>query len=87
MDKTQLKELKKIANELKPMFNLGKGGLSETFIETIDNYLQAHEIVKIKVLSAENKDQVAQIANDLGKKVDAEVLDKKGFTFVLYRNN
>lgn len=85
MDKQTLKELKKRANELKPMFNLGKNGLSDTFYETVDRYLAAHEIVKIKVQIAEDKSSVDFFADEVAKEVDAIVLDKKGFTFVLYR--
>lgn len=85
MDKAGLKEVKRVANELKPQFNIGKSGLTETFIETVEKYLDAHQIVKIKALNAVDKTQVSDMAQELAKKIDAELIDKKGFTFVLYR--
>lgn len=86
MDKENLKNLKRIANSLKSQFNVGKSGITEAFVESVNDYLEAHKIVKIKVLSAVDKDQVTQIANDLIEETDAELIEKKGFTFVLYRD-
>lgn len=86
MQKEELKQLKKIGNELKPQFNIGKSGITETLLDTIDKYIEAHEIVKIKVLSAVNKEQVAKLATEIADELDVEILEKKGFTFILYKN-
>ena len=86
MDKKNLKNLKRIANSLKPQFNVGKSGVTEAFSDTVNSYLEAHKIVKIKVLSATDKAMVSDIANNLIQETDAELIDKKGFTFVLYRD-
>lgn len=85
MDKEQLKELKRHANEIKPMFNLGKNGLTDTFIDSVDKYLEAHGIVKIKVTVAGTKDEVEYFAKELADATESEIMDKKGYTFVLYR--
>lgn len=82
MDK---KELSKIANEIKPEFNIGKQGLSESFCESVDKYLEAHLIVKIKATIATNKDELKDLAEKLRLKTDSEITAIKGFTFVLYR--
>jgi len=83
--KQDLKELKKISNGLKPQFNLGKSGLSETFVKTVEDYLVAHTIVKIKVSVAENKTASNVFADLLSKELDATIIEKKGFTFTIYR--
>ncbi len=85
MEQFDEKNLKKVANDLKPQFNLGKNGLTDTFIETIDKFLEAHGIVKIKVLGAEDREGVKVIAEKLAEALTADIIDKKGFTFVLYR--
>lgn len=85
MDKEEIKEIKKLANSIKPKFNLGKAGLTETFTETIDKYLEAHHIVKIKVTCAGTKDEVKYFADTIADATESQVLDKKGFTFVLFR--
>lgn len=79
------KEAKKLCSDLKPQFNLGKAGITPTFIKTIHEYLEAHEIVKIKALIATNKDSLSYYADEIAKDVNAEVLQKIGFTFTLYR--
>jgi len=86
MDKQLLKELKKVSNALKPQFHLGKAGITDTFLKTIDDYLTAHNIVKIKVTIAENKDESDKLADLLAEKVFAQIIEKKGFTFTLHRD-
>ena len=39
LNKEERKDLKRISNDIKPQFNLGKSGMSEKFIETVDKYL------------------------------------------------
>lgn len=79
--------LKRMANELKPQFNLGKNGITKTFIETVDKYLKAHEIVKIKSTVAESKDALKYYAEEVAKETNSEIVEIKGYTFVLYRRN
>ena len=86
MDSSELKKLKRIANGLKPQFNLGKSGVTSTFIESVESYLEAHKIVKVKVLSAVDKSQVSDIADKLAEEIDSVIVEKKGFTFVVYRD-
>lgn len=85
MGKYDLKEIKKTANEIKPMFNLGKAGLTDTFIDLIDKYLDVHSIVKVKALVAEDKSKVKFYAEQISKKLEADIVDLKGFTFTLFR--
>lgn len=86
MNSGEKKELKKIANNLKPQFNIGKLGITNNFIESIDDYLEAHNIVKIKMMNIESKDKIKEIAKDFANKLDSEIIDEKGFTFVLFRD-
>ena len=85
MEKSELKEIKARANEIKPVFNIGKSGISQTLVEAIEDYLTKNSIAKIKVLSALDKNQVAYYADEIAKETDSVVIEKKGFTFVLYR--
>jgi RNA-binding protein len=87
MIKTELKELKKQANTLKPEFNLGKNGITTSFVDTIDKYLEVHNIVKIKVLIAIDKDGVKYYADEISKTTESEIIDRKGFTFTIYRKS
>ena len=85
MDKALLKEKKKEANGLKPMFQLGKAGITATFIELVDKYLKVHEIVKIKVLIATSTGDIQFYADEISKETNSIVLEKKGYTFTIFR--
>ena len=87
MDNGQLKELKKESNKLKAEFNLGRKGDSDTFIDSVQKYLKAHQMVKIKVIIAKDKSDVDKYSQDIAKKTNSTVLVKKGFTFTLYKEN
>ncbi|MDA3855927.1 MAG: YhbY family RNA-binding protein [Candidatus Woesearchaeota archaeon] len=87
MESYDKKEIKSIANALKPQFNVGKSAITDTFIDTVDNYLRAHEIVKIKSLIAKDKGELKKMAAFLAEETDSEVVDVKGFTFVLFRKD
>jgi RNA-binding protein len=69
--------------ELKPEFNIGKNGITDTFLDSVDKYLDKHEMVKIKVSIAEDKDAMKYYANEVANELKAEILDIRGFTFVI----
>jgi RNA-binding protein YhbY len=76
-------EDKKKINGLKPTFLIGKSGLTEIYVKEIEKYLQKHKVVKIKSLTSVNKLEVKKLAEEISKKINCEVLETKGFTFVL----
>lgn len=85
MDKEQLKQLKKISNELKAQFNLGKAGITNSFIKMVDEYLEAHNVVKIKASIAQDKNALSFYADEIAKETLSEIVEKKGYTFTLFR--
>ena len=85
MEKAELKDIKKQANGLKPMFQLGKAGITGTFIELIDKYLKVHELVKIKVLIETNTGDIQFYADEITKETKSLLIDKKGYTFTVFR--
>lgn len=87
MDKYSKREFKEEINKLRVEFNIGKNGMTQNFIDSVDNYLEAHKIVKIKTLAAKDKDATKYYAEELAKETKAKVVERKGFTFVLYRKN
>lgn len=78
--------LKSIAANIDPTFQVGKGGVSDTQVKQIDDYLAAHEIVKIKCL--DNSMYTAkEAADEIASKTDAEVVITIGSKAVLYKRN
>lgn len=63
---------------------IGKSGLTDTVLKEMDDYLTAHELVKVKVQEgAEITPKEA--ANTAAEKLGAEFVQAIGRRFVLYR--
>lgn len=78
--------LKSIANSLDPVFQIGKGGISEEQAARIDDYLRVHEIMKVKVL--ENSLLTAKEAiGALAEAISAEPVAAIGSIMILYKRN
>ena len=78
--------LRKMANELAPVFQVGKGGISEEMCLQIGNCLEARELIKLRVL--ENSGYTArEAADELAEKTASEVVAVIGSRFVLYRES
>ena len=78
--------LRKIANSLDTILQVGKGGISEQVVKQADDALEAREIIKGKVL--ENAPAFArEVAEELASATNSEVVQVIGTKFVLYRKN
>ena len=80
----QRSELKKLAQDLKPTVMIGKEDITPNIISAIDDYLNAHELVKVQIQEGsriERKDAANAVAEDRG----AEFVQAIGRRFVLYR--
>ena len=76
--------LRGMANELEPVFQVGKGGISEEMCLQISNCLEARELIKLRVL--ENSGYTAkEAAEEIAGKTEADVVSVVGMRFVLYR--
>ena len=50
MTSKQRAALKSMATNIKPIFQIGKGGVNENMVSAISDALSAHELIKITVL-------------------------------------
>ena len=80
----QRSKLKGIANGLTPAVSIGKSGLTETVIRTIDEYLAANEILKCNILEGA-KLNAKETCNKVAEEVGAEFVQAIGRRFVVYR--
>ena len=76
--------LRSLAQTELALFQIGKEGLSDNLIQTVDDALRTHELVKIKLLKTVS-DDVDEIIFDLAMNTKSEVVQKIGRVFVLYR--
>ncbi len=78
--------LKSMANTIDPIFQLGKNGLSESFIKQVDVVLESKEIVKVNVLN-NSALEAKEVAMELANHLKAEFVQSMGNKFVLYRES
>ena len=75
-----------MANGLKPIFQIGKGGLNDNMISDLGDALEKYELIKISVLQNSEK-SAKDILSDLAEKLKAEPIAAVGNKIVLYRRS
>ncbi|NLV92061.1 MAG: ribosome assembly RNA-binding protein YhbY [Firmicutes bacterium] len=76
--------LRSLGNELEPIVQVGKGGLSPNLITQVDEALEARELLKVRVLKNALAD-VRDVAEELAEETDADVVQVIGNIIMLYR--
>jgi RNA-binding protein len=83
LNNSQLRKFKATAQLLEPMLKVGKAGLSDGFLRSVDAALSQHELVKIKF--AEFKEQKKELAPLLAEKTSSHLILRVGNVLVLHR--
>lgn len=82
----QRSNLRSLAQNIEPITQIGKGGISDALTETVSKALDKRELVKISVL--DNADSSAQdFAVELADKTASDVVCVIGRKIVLYRKS
>ena len=84
MTSKQRAYLRSLSNKLEPILHAGKGGISDAMIRQADDALTARELIKGKVLETAPA-SARDIAEEIAAKVNAQVVQVVGRTFVLFR--
>jgi RNA-binding protein len=79
----EIRKLKARAQHLEPTFKVGKAGLSEGFVKSVDEGLTHHDLVKVKFV--EFKDEKKTLAPALAEKTSSHLIMRVGNVAVLYR--
>jgi len=77
------RSLKATAQKLEPLLKIGRNGLSEAFLKSLDEELTRHELVKIKF--ADFKDQKKELAPQLAERTASHLIMRVGNVAVYYR--
>jgi RNA-binding protein len=82
----QKRFLRSEANQLQPLFQIGKNGLTQAVIEQIEEALEAKELIKVNILQncAEDKNEIAQT---LSEQEGMHVVQVIGNIIVLYKES
>ena len=78
--------LRGLGNALEPVMQIGKEGMTENVITSVNLLLEARELVKFKVLNKCDID-AKTLANDLAKILKADVVQCIGNVFILYKKS
>lgn len=85
MNSKQRAYLRSLANNIDPIFQIGKSGLSENLLKQIDDALEARELIKITVLDSVN-DDILEIGNIIAEKTSSVFVQALGKKLTFYRH-
>lgn len=73
------------ANTYEPLFQVGKGGISDALIKQTNDALEARELIKLKVLLESAPEKPKEIAAKLAAATNAAVVSVVGGSMIFYR--
>ena len=86
MEKEKLYRLKAEANQLSPILNVGKNGITDSLVEELNKQIKANRLVKVRVLkSAEEGKDLKTIAEEIATATRSTMIEVRGRTVILYR--
>jgi RNA-binding protein len=80
----QKRYLRGLTHTLKPVVMIGNKGLTETVLNEIDNALNHHELIKVRVSGQEKADRT-QMLNEIAEKTNADIIQVIGHIGGFYR--
>lgn len=78
--------LKGKANTMDPLFQIGKNGVTENFVEQLKEALEARELIKIKVLNNSLLD-ADDVAKELCESARCEFVQSIGNKIIVYKES
>ena len=83
----QRAELRAQANSLEPLFQVGKGGVSDALIaQTLDAF-RSRELLKLKVLLETAPKPPREIAEEIAEKTQSQVVQVVGGSLIFFKEN
>lgn len=79
-------KLRSLAMNLRPIFQVGKEGLSDNLIQGLNDALEAHELIKISVLKNCSAN-IKEVAFDIASRTNSELIQVIGRNIVFYRKS
>lgn len=86
LDAKDKKKLRKEVQDRRSLFQIGKDGIGDKLIDTLEDSLRAHELVKLNLLKSAPL-TTAEAAEILAQETGSEIVHIIGHTFVLYRRS
>lgn len=86
MNTQQKQKLRKQAHDLKPVVLLGSKGLTPAVLAEIEIALEHHELIKIKIPSADQEEFQTQVT-EITAATHAEIIQSLGHSLTIYRKS
>ena len=85
LNSRQKKILRAKAHDLKPVVLIGKSGVTDGCIQSINDAIEAHELIKVKFI--EHKDDKKSLSETICTKTESEIIGRIGHTIMIFRQN
>lgn len=79
----QKKYLRGLAHHQKPVVQLGKNGLTEPVLQSIEDALDAHELIKVRLVDPEGRKK--ELAEEIAGRTGSAWVGLVGHVVTLYR--
>lgn len=76
--------LRALAHTLKPVVQIGHGGLTDAVLTAIDGALQIHELIKVRI-TGNDEISAPELTTEIEKRTRSTAAQVIGKTLVLYR--
>ncbi|RSX54302.1 RNA-binding protein [Bifidobacterium goeldii] len=86
LTKKQTKQLRALANQLKPLLFIGKNDLTDAAVKQADETIEKHELLKVAVQDGSGL-TAKEAGEELAERLGAELVQTIGNRFVLYRES
>ncbi|MCW8876296.1 MAG: ribosome assembly RNA-binding protein YhbY [Kangiellaceae bacterium] len=86
LNNKQIKHLKGLAHELKPIVIVGDKGLTSSVTDEISNAINHHELIKVKIRADEREDR-EQMINQICQRTGATFIQRVGHIVTLFKRN
>jgi RNA-binding protein len=82
----QRRHLRSLGHPLEPVVQIGKNGITDGVIAAVDEALEQHELVKVRI-GTECPEDRHEVAERLGPATKSEVAQLLGRTILVYRRH
>ncbi len=78
--------LRSLANNIQPIFQVGKGGINDNMIKQFSDALEARELIKATVLKNAECDTKI-VCEEIAEQTQSQIVQVIGSKFVLYKRS
>jgi RNA-binding protein len=79
--------LRSLAHDLDPVVFIGQNGITEAVERSINEALDAHELIKLKFLEFKKKEQKDQISKGIEERTKSQMVGMIGHIAIFYRRH